>query len=127
MCFTIHSNFKKLKVAKKDIQCLKFLQVDPRKRTTRAPYYTSTIYFKEDSKKKRIIKNEEFSWVGERFIERGLHSYTIDIDQNVKRSSSISLRKSTVFNAIIPKGAKYYYNPDNKEYVSTRLIVYRVE
>ena len=52
-------------------------------------------------------------------INKGLHSYTT----YSKAQKENFLQGAEIVRCIIPKGAKYYYNPDYKEYVSNYLII----
>lgn len=124
MCFTIHTKHPKEKIAKKDIKCYKILD-HFNKRTIKSPMQ-NYIYFKKDKyNKSKIIKinglylNQLYG--ARTYIDRGLYSFS-----SLKKAHSYSRRYYywKIHLAIIPKGAKYYFNPETHEYVSTELITY---
>lgn len=114
MCFYIHEKHKKCKVAEDDIVCYKHLEysfcdnlVSP---------YQGLLYFKKGETHPKTFKVDPIRPDG-RYIFAGLHTYS-----NFTESKNHTY--SSIHKAIIPKGTRYYYNPQHHEYVSEKLIVY---
>lgn len=112
MCFYIHRDHRKEKIAEQDIVCYKRLKpiflfwgVSP---------FRGFSYRLRKTYKSKIIRSRYSS---DR-IEEGLHSYS-DFDQAYYRTHY----DESIYKAIIPKGSTYYYNPEDHEYVSNRLKV----
>jgi len=143
MCFFIEKKNKEVKIAKKDIVCYKALIrnhygdiISPFRRAEYFSYSTQKrIKRIEVGKMKKILVDLvdlELYFLPELFtkaestseiITNGLHTY-----------SSLRLVKMRakgfgwqVYKAIIPKDTEYYYNSRTKEYVSTKLKVYKKE
>ena len=116
MCFFISDNKKYCneKIARKDIPVIKMM-----KRTEHAfsaPFRPNFKYFDDRTKKTTV---QFYSYLGINSsgnIHEGLHSYALNM------TNRRQYRYYT--EAYIPKGAKYYYNPSDKEYVSTSLVIY---
>lgn len=115
MCFTVHPKHKRAKVAKEDIICYK------------------TFYKWHLDKKKTEVKSQwrgfvyKLGWLYEldgymvvrkpwNEITVGLHSYILKPEHNWADPT-------IVIKCIIPKGAKYYVNPEYGEYVSDQIII----
>ena len=109
MCFIIHPDHKEKKTATEDIVCYKILRTD-----------LVSIYYNYQYKIGKLAKSSLLynSFMVD-IITDGLHSYSDLIKAQKRRSYSTR----TIYKAIIPKGAKYYYNPHDKEYVSNQLII----
>lgn len=121
MCFNVHHKHKNIKTAKKDIICYKIFFKHKNKKYFESivqgfKYEKGCLYYEKGLNKDSKIKAES----GRRndFIEIGLHSY-----------DSTNNFRLTIFSwdylvkCIIPKGAKYYYNPEEGEYVSDHLWI----
>lgn len=119
MCFKISKEDPKVKNVTKDIKCFKVLQIYILHTVPviRAPYYGKEYQLGKVATVNRLVPNVED---GERVINKGLHSYANLPRANRELSAWGSDYK--MFEAIIPKGAKYYQN-DNNEYVSDKLII----
>ena len=119
MCFNIHSEHPRRKIAKKDIVCYKRLNQtcirQERKIILTPPCYT---YFKYVANK-LYTTGLGIDQEG-REINEGFHSYfTLGMARE-----DVSWEEY-VYRCIIPKGACYFYNPDDKEYVSNQIIIKR--
>ena len=113
MCFFIHINHEEKKIANRDITCYKCLY-----NNFTSPYkgklyklnklYKSSICITMTICKTPIITKGLHSYSCKRFAIRQMNSYGI------------------LVKGIIPKGSKYYYNPDRHEYVSNQIILQEV-
>lgn len=125
MCFKIHKNHQEVKIATRNIPCYKRLELIGNnwcvKKITRGnlptlkfqtPYFYQRVFLQHKPLKKSPID------VGLNEIEKGLHSYShpSGVTNNWRRSFN-----EVIVKCIIPKGSKYYYNPDAREYVSNKL------
>lgn len=112
MCFFIHPKHPEVKTAKRDIPCYKNGYRIPT--GFRPLYQVAYRYVLGDLNK---IENWTGPAVAHLFgdtISRGYHSYS-----NKKRLS----RGYACVKCIIPKGAHYFYNPEDREYVSDQIII----
>lgn len=115
MCFHLHRDHLKPYIAKAIIKTYKVLyrkNENGYKAYHRKFYYTPGKLYTRD-KKLRPVKGV---W-GDKIINGGFHSYS-------SRSRAIHHRQGSrviIKQFIIPKGATYYYNPSDKEYVSDKL------
>ena len=120
MCFFVHPKHPDVKIAGKDIVCYK----EGLKRKSTADQFRSffkdyTYYLGQtyviSEKWPKILSSRVF---GSNYdtVEKGFHSYS-----NKKRLSKA--RVMVRVRCIIPKEAKYLYDPDNQEYVSDQIIV----
>lgn len=107
MCFYIHPDFKEVRVAKEKIECFKILRYN-----LRSPYYKFQYVL---NKRYRLRKKLEVLYYG-LCIEKGFHSYS-----KKSKARNRCLNHSVIVRCVIPRGAKYYYNPDLHEYVSTQI------
>ncbi len=123
MCFHIHNNHKEVKIAKKDITCYKLLV----KRNPSdigifiSPYRNYEYNFNKKTlyKVNNFIKTyKTYDTISITDITKGLHSFSSI--KGLKDKHWLSTY-NIAFKCIIPKGTKYYYNPDDKEYVSLAL------
>lgn len=108
MCFYIHEKFPKPLIAKKDIVCWKVGEV---KAGLFAPEWHLNFFYREGKRKRKVRLEVERAE-----ISRGYHSYT------TRAHAEILSMAQDVGKFIIPKGATYYKNPDEKEYVSNTII-----
>jgi len=116
MCFIVHPKHKEAKVASRNIPCYKHL-VRISEDITISPwaYYPYELN-KTNPRVKLKIENDS---IINTIINKGYHVY----------SSKQSLKKificdiAFLFKCTIPKGTKYYYNPERKEYVSEQIII----
>lgn len=113
MCFTIHVDHPKSKVATTPIKCYK---VVTKPITHGGPYSAEMQYFFYTPGK---LYKTPFTKgiIDKRNIYRGFHSFTSRYAANEWRGSGNEVIKEFV----IPKGARYYYNPVSKQYVSNRI------
>lgn len=112
MCFYKHRDHEKVKIAKQDIKCYKLFE------TINLIYAVSICrgfkYRRNKKYKVWFFKTQSFE------INRGFHSWTkLEGRDRILRDD----RRENYLECIIPKGAKYYYNPYDKEYVSNKIIV----
>lgn len=112
MCFIVTN--KRVKIAKKNIVCYKFSDVNQQdKELTFSPYYRDTFVYIKNEPTPRIkltITN------GDK-ICRGYHSFNTLIScREVARGCS------RIGKFIIPKGTRYYESKYYGEYVSETLI-----
>jgi len=114
MCFHIHPRHTRIKTAKKDIACFKVLEKDEETSRWYSPWQ-DTEYRNNRLKKAKI---DEPSWSDK--IHQGLHSFSTKSEADFTTSNGFNRE---VFEAIIPEGSQYYYNPDEEEYVSNQLMV----
>ena len=114
MCFNIHSKHKEAKTAKTDITCYKVLKVFLGIELE-SPYYEF----------KYVLNEKVFSEIHVTDLSKilkGLHSYSNKKMATHERAEWY-YPNFRVFEAVIPKGATYYYNPDAQEYVSDQIII----
>lgn len=124
MCFIIHKDYPSVQIAERDITCFKVLTHFKENGDTESPFRFET-YFKKGGSSKYIIKKvKEFTY---RFnsgfndkIYKGLHSYS-----DLETAKLNADWYEEIHESIIPKGTPYYYNPDDQEYVSLKLKVFR--
>lgn len=110
MCFFIHKNHKEKKIANRDITCYKCLY-----NSFRSPY-RGKLYKLNKLYKSSIYIDMTICMTP--IITRGLHSYSC------KRFAISRMDTWEILvKGIIPKGSKYYYNPDRHEYVSNQIII----
>lgn len=142
MCFYINPDNKEVKIADKDIPCWKVLKRRKCAKSFRSPIHDHKVFKKDVVNKKvellPIFYNRPkiagtipcanggiiIHTLG--VIDQGYHSYS-------KRSIATKAWKNElrfdfdyiykIAKFIIPKGTKYYYNPDFNEYVSETIIL----
>lgn len=122
MCFYIHSEYKKIKVADKDIPCWKiFTKSLPgfvNSLYEGFPYERGALYYENN-----MHKEKGFFYESD-VIYIGLHSFSTLAKARVIYGISFTLtRNKIIIRCVIPKGSKYYYNPDRREYVSDHLLI----
>lgn len=123
MCFYLHDKHPGEKIAKKDITCYKVFDHNARSQNQHGKYvrsmhrrfnYKIGVLYELDG-----YMNAAYNWFwGVKTIEVGLHSF---IDFRSAMSSMLS--DELVYKCTIPKGSRYYYNPQTKEYVSDQIII----
>jgi len=115
MCFIVHPKHPIAKIAKKDITCYKVLNDNmcPRHYSVYPPYVFGKI--------NPSIRLETHSYLPG-VIELGYHSFSIQ--RPARRICKAFWRDNPLLvRCIIPKGELYYFNPDDREYVSTNIII----
>ena len=123
MCFVIHKDHPKAKVAEKDIKVYKVLE------NNRGRLISTYQYFKYNPKQLYHSKIVIEPWREKLLIDEGLHSFSSlkGVDDHI----SCCAWEACVCEFIIPKGSEYYYNPDKQEYVSDQTYwtgrVYRTD
>lgn len=111
MCFIIHNNHPKEKIANRDIVCYKRLRDN-----FRSPYM-NRLYELNKLCKSSITIEKYCSAI----ITEGLYSYSC------KRHTTSQMNSHEILvKGIIPKGSKYYFNPDSHEYVSNQIILQEI-
>lgn len=120
MCFNKVNigKYKDVQVAKHNIKCYKDLEYNRNSQVV-SPYRIM-VYFEKNSKEHKVIKEATFYRYHElsNELHEGLHTYS-----NRKFANYDSFA-GNIYDAIIPKGTRYYYNKYNHEYISEKLIVY---
>lgn len=119
MCFIIEESNSKERIAEENIECFKVLLPTNFGGTISAfrghPYHINKFLFPCRKKvSELIVEREMFSGI----INEGLHSYS-----SLQAAQERYSKPYNIFVAYIPKGAKYYYNSFDEEYVSTELVV----
>ena len=113
MCFVIHPRYPEVQTAKRDVVCYK--EGFPLTDGTFAPFYKTYFSYRLGEVTKLPDKQWPVEWEDNSdLICVGFHSYS-----NKKKLST----RTTHVKCIIPKGAHYFYNPEDKEYVSDQIIV----
>ena len=119
MCFEIHPDYPEALIAKRDILCYKVLNQNKLRDDISSPFQLDP-YFSKSSQDITVTKTVKKIQRFDSAIYEGLHTFS-----NYLRTWEWSRDTFGVYFAIIPKGTKYYYNSNKKEYVSEKLIVYR--
>ena len=116
MCFHISNKNPNEQTAKEDIVVYKVLERKSNKAIYRNFYYQPNRTYRL-RKKLELCHSSFISTISN--IHEGFHSCsTLDKAKEIK-SYDWNYRKIVKF--IIPKGAKYYYNQIDQEYVSTSI------
>ncbi len=116
MCFVIHKDHVRKKIAKQDILCYKTIFRDG------SALIQDYIY--EQGVLNPMIKLKKDNCFTVVKIEAGYHSYSnSDVKPQVLQYSR--LEEYDVYTAAfkIPKGTGYYFNPEKQEYVSETIIM----
>lgn len=140
MCFYIDKLHPEEQIATENITCYKILKPKQTKfdkflhrKKIVAPLWDNYIYWVANKKtpaeilKKHIGELKIDCTINQR-IEEGLHSIaTLDAAKSY-RSEFLSYAHHNpenwrIYEAYIPKGSKYYYNSEEKEYVSNEIVV----
>jgi len=131
MCFHIHRRHREEKIASRDITCYKKLTIEFYSLTNkpiiiskeslptikfRTPFRDAPVSLYKSPLKTAIIKVVPSPFTLENRIENGLHSYS-----SIRKAMSATYKREVIVKCTIPKGSKYYYNPENQEYVSNQL------
>ena len=118
MCFHIHKRHKRIKTATEDIVCYK---VFPRRSRTGNQHkqYVRSL-FQEFKYELGETYYEDSITVNETYQEiySGIHSYS-----TFTMAKERTYLHRIIVKCIIPAGAKYYYNPIRKEYVSDYITI----
>ena len=118
MCFTVHPYHPKAKVAKRDIVCYK-AGYKYRGGRVFMPYFQMDYSYQLGKTQPKVklmpvrLSNEDLA------IQAGYHSYSNKKELRGWKSDPIVVSVK----CIIPKGTEYYYNPEDREYVSETLVV----
>lgn len=118
MCFNIHPKHTTELIAQEDIKVKKYYHLGEshyespwqNHKVEAGKLYTEPAYGE--------IKTDMF---GYDIINKGFHSY--DLEVNDRDSYYRSYHNSHPIECTIPKGTRYYYNPDDMEYVSEALLI----
>ena len=114
MCFYIHFEHAEPKIAEKDIYCYKYLRKSSSKKKNKRKYLFSP-YRRFKWEKGEIYDTKLETW--EYTIKQGFHTCT------TRKSCRKRFAYGKTYTCVIPWGSTYYYNPDEEEYVSDRLVV----
>lgn len=116
MCFTVHPKYPDVKVAKRDIVCYKYGHSDGIVFISFCRDFAYEFGKVYSQRKRRWPCGFVSSSRSPSYIEEGFHSFS-------NKKAIAGLFVGTKVKCIIPKGAKYFYNPDAKEYVSNQIII----
>ena len=133
MCLCVDLNYHKVKkdkpialVAKQTILVHKMIETDGRKLFT--PYSCMPINFKDDEYGMFFYKTTRFSFLGNYYyyVERGIHAFTeIEVAEDSLRFLSTNCgEKVKLYNAVIPKGSKFFIGKDG-DIASSNLVVFK--
>jgi hypothetical protein len=117
MCFEIDEQHKEKKIAEKDITCYKLIIKNQNELKT--PFMGSVINFGDTV--------EAYLEIFKYFVEDGIHSYTsfgkaFAVKMRLITDGWASPGKLIIIKSVIPKGAEYFFNSYDKEYVSSKMI-----
>jgi len=128
MCFYVHNKHLKEKTAKRNITCYKVfssydINSNQHGKYIRSYYrsfnYKFGTHYELDGYINPLLDANGYPSI----INVGLHSYT-SLEKTKKIISEMaSYYKKIIIPCIIPKGSKYYYNPEDGEYVSDQIII----
>lgn len=125
MTFIISKNSPntRVKIANKDIECYKTLELSYKGNIV--SLYSYDVYFNKGESKDFVLKEIKQLYVNKRdnSIENGLSSCSVYRRAQYYKSKAY-IKERFIYAGIIPKGSRYYYNPDTEEYVSDKLIVF---
>jgi len=117
MCFTVHEKHRKVKIAKQGITCWKVFT--DRWQKNIVPYdqgfKSEYLDFKYNFYK---LYTGKLDLPDGREINEGFHSYS-----TIDKALSVKSRNQSYVECFIPIGAKYYYNPRTREYVSDSIYI----
>ena len=145
MCFNIHKDNKEPYTAQHDISCYKVMY-NKRDRDTGEPipnaytsHFMSFTYEKGQTYQIEIERTK--LWNYDSFlpaalqlpklnppgsadtIDKGFHSFTT-LDEALRNVDDFAQPRSTrIVSCRIPKGATYYFNPDDEQYVSDQIAI----
>ena len=117
MCFTLTVKYQKHSIAERNIKCYKYTSVYS---------YTDEFNFRSECMHFDYTKNKIYGPTPFQFstlffaINVGYHSYDKIPELIPSIEGSPIVFKIALF--IIPKGAKYYYNPKEGQYCSDQII-----
>lgn len=118
MCFLVDPKHSHKQIAKRDIVCYKVLS-----ESYTSPYYSQK--YEINKIYKHYIGRAFNTGFEDAVIEEGFHSCST-------KKYAISFRRRLIINpqckfiivrCIIPQGSEYYYNSEEKEYVSNQIII----
>lgn len=120
MCFYISKHNSNPIIAKEDIECFKigYKTFLSNAEDAFKSQYRLYIYQLNDKQPELQLEPKHDTELGWDIIHEGYHSYS-----NLTTAIVNAFSDQVVVKCIIPKGATYYYNPRDEEYVSTSLIV----
>ena len=114
-------SIKKKKIATKDIKCYKEFSSDSKNKRRIIGYYQENFLWWDIRRKSNIVYKKtilDIPSMDSSVLYNGFHSYS-----NKKEIIITHNYKHIAYECIIPKGAEYYYDHINKEYISNELIV----
>lgn len=118
MCFLKSEKHPKVKIAKKDIVCYKRFDITYSKRYFRSPImgyrYDKGFTYYEDSLCRQDYNPSPYN----NLVHMGFHSYSSILRCKLEKCSD-----ELVVKCIIPEGAHYWYNEENKEYCSDYITI----
>jgi hypothetical protein len=112
MCFNIHKNCPEAKTAKKNIKVYKILKYSFCNNIFKSPWYNKKYEVLKIYNARMALKPRD------KFLCYGFHAYTSL--QRAKKDIKNEILKF-IMEFIIPKGAKYYINPKQKEIISNQI------
>jgi len=119
MCFIVHPNYFKPKIAEQDIECYKLGSLKDGKFVSK---FLNYVYEFGKIQPKIELKISPCTSTSEYKITYGYHS----LMAIPPYSRYIVQLNYCYVNCIIPKGAVYFVNPDVQEYVSSQIIIQEI-
>lgn len=123
MCFYIHPKHPKVKIAKRDITCYKVVFPPSfciyRSSVTGFRYILGKQYTVGPQEKEFVRERDYWSNEIEPFKIGGGAFHSFSNKKKIKCFPRVWSR----IKCIIPKGSRYYYNPDYKEYCSNAIML----
>lgn len=121
MCFFAIKKYGKIKIAHKDIVCYKTLMYNMQSFWKYHQYYFDKLEPK--LRLKNVCSDKEFVR-----IEEGYHSFSTEekVMAEYEHWSYSYKNLIQMVKCIIPKGSRYYYDPDTSSYVSNQIIIKEV-
>lgn len=122
MCFFIHNVHKKVKIAEKPIRCWKrFDKWKEKNKWTYCSPYKGTEYQKNTLYYAKLDRVKRVEVITAR-ISKGIHSYSTRTEARKYKEWD-----EVIIECTIPVGAKYYYNPEDEQYVSDHLYIGKID
>ena len=124
MCFIIDENYPDEQISKEDIVCYKILIVSDADHHQIVSPVRHHLWFNTRKKEASVKKTATIAIAVYDKIHEGLHSYSTLAKAKLEVLSRWYIgNNARIYEAIIPVGTKYFYNSDDREYVSESLIV----
>lgn len=119
MCFIIRESHPKPYIAECDIEAYKVMYVHENNKDIVISQYQNYRYVLGKLYRAKFGIENRLYYIGI-LIYQGFHSFTHRYIANEHQEEMNSLK---IITCIIPKGAKYYYDPIKEEYCSNQIII----